>query len=553
MLFNFHPNFNWPFSNWTGNIYLRNLRIGTAADIPRRNPRVAIDAIPAQVFKQNGGAQTLKITGLTVANGQPITLAATEDGATTLAPTVGAVQNGVATLTLTAGQAGRDRISLTASAPGGWIPATDTFTVDVVDPANALPVTIDTAKKFQTIRGFGTSYGGDVDLYAKLLGASAIRIGTDCLFNPVKDTSDVNVLNRARFDFSEFKWDYYRQLRANGVETFILTSWTPPAWQKTNFSNNYQNGGSSDLNRLDYDCYEDFAKTMVAVVRAFQEEGGFNLDAISLQNEPTFCEPYGSAILYPDRMLELIKVVGRRFAQEGIKTRIFMPEQVFTQGSMIDYIKALNADPEAQKYCDVIATHSYDDRGVLARNPDFSSWTNMFNLSQQGAGPKELWMTETDPHFVGWVTAMNDSMGLYGALEYGNVSLWTQWGIEGTLLTHNVPNDSFWTERQYIKYIRPGARRVASTTPGNNLYVTSFLNDEQHGGALVSVITNPRPGPRRAAIHRHRGTRGQLAGHHHRFRAALRGHGCGETRPAVAPPAQQRDHAARNYLPQRRQ
>ena len=503
VLFNFHPNFNWPFSNWTGYIYFRNLRIGTAADIPHRNPVVAMNPLAAQVYKLGSGMQQVVVSGLAVANGKPITLAISEDGDARVTPTVSPVQtgetvitlpdgpalNGTAVITLTAGQAGHDTLTLTASAPGAD-PATGTFTVDVVDPAAARAVTIDTGKMYQTMRGFGTSYGGDVDLYAKLLGASAIRIGTDCLFNPVKDTSDVNVLNRARFDFKEFKWDYYRQLRANGVETFILTSWTPPAWMKNNFSNNYQPGASSDENRLDYDCYEDFAKTMVAVVRAFQEEGGFNLDAISLQNEPTFCEPYGSAILYPDRMLQLIKVVGRRFEKEGMHTRIFMPEQVFTQGSMTDYIVALNHDPEAQKYCDVVATHSYDDRGVLARNPDFSSWSNMFKLSQQGAGPKELWMTETDPHFEGWVTAMNDSLGLYGALEHGNVSLWTQWGIEGTLLTHNVPNDSFWAERQYIKYIRPGARRVASIAPGNNPYITSFLNDAQHGGELVSVITN---------------------------------------------------------------
>jgi len=498
-LFNFHPNFSWPFSNWTGTLYFRNLRIGTAADLPKRAPVVAIDALPAQVLTQGSGPAHLMITGLSVANQATISLAASETGSTQVSPTLGTLANGAAELTLTAGTTGRSTVSVTASAANAD-PTTITFTVDVVDTAAPSTLSIDAAKTFQTMRGFGTFYGPDVGLYAKDLGASVMRVGDECDFNPRKDTSDIDVLNRERLNYKAFDFAYFRAMKAAGVETFFFTAWTPPAWQKANFSTNFQSAagfGDSNacLNRLDYDHYEDYAKTLVALVRMFQEEAGITFDAISLQNEPCFCEPYGSGILDPAHMVKLIDIVGPRFEKEGIPTRILMPEQVFTQGNMLDYIRVLNADPVAQKYCSIIATHGYDDKGVIAASPDFPSWTNMFNLAQQGTVPKELWMSETYPEFKDWSSAMNYSMTLYGSLEYGNISLWTQWSIEGTLLDHNLPTDSFWVVRQYWKFIRPGAKRVSSTSSELSVFATSYLNDAKHGGKLVSVITNHKDTP----------------------------------------------------------
>ncbi len=477
VLFNFHPNFSWPFSNWSGTLQFRNLRIGKAADIPKRNPVISMDAVAAQVVAQGSGALHLSIAGLSLANGQSIQLTASENGTTTVLPTLGAIEHGVAALQLTAGKPGRSTVTIKATAPDADSAST-TFTVDVVDPKSPSPVRIDAGKTFQTIRGFGTFFGPDVDLYTAQLGASAVRIGDECEFNPRRDTSDPGVLNRGRLDYKAFDWDYFRKLKASGIETFFFTAWSPPAWQKANFSTNFQGGagfGDSNqcLNRLDYDCYDDYAKTLVALVRMFQEEAGITLDAISLQNEPSFCEPYGSGILDPSHMVRLIDVVGPRFAKEGIPTRFLMPEQVFTQFNMLDYIRTLNADAEAQKYCSIIATHGYDDKGVVAASPDFPAWTAMFKLAQAGAGPKELWMSETYPAYTDWSSAMNYSMTLYGSLEYGNISLWTQWNVEGTLLDRNLPTDSFWVVRQYWKYIRPGARRIATTCQAPGIFATS--------------------------------------------------------------------------------
>ena len=203
-----------------------------------------------------------------------------------------------------------------------------------------------------------------VDLYARELGASTLRLGLlENQIEPVNDNSDPNVLYEGALNRKVFDWDHLRKLQAAGVESFIVTCFTPPAWMKTNMSTNYP-GGSAEhdvakaTNRLDLYQYDEFAESMVALVRVFQEEG-VELAAIGLQNEPAFDEPYASAILDPKRFVELIRVVGRRFEKEGIHMRLFMPEEVFVsqKASWNAYIAALNADPEAEKYCDIVATH----------------------------------------------------------------------------------------------------------------------------------------------------------------------------------------------------
>jgi O-glycosyl hydrolase len=189
--------------------------------------------------------------------------------------------------------------------------------------------------------------------------------------------------------------------------------------------------------------------------------------------------------------VELIKVVGRRFEREGIATRLFMPEQVFTQThSMHRYIDALNGDPAAERYCDIVAVHGYDAKGVGEARPAFPAWTAMWGRAQRGGAPKEMWMTETYPRYRDWGSAFAYALYLYGSLEHGNVGLWTSWGIEGQLINRGRPNAAFYVFSQFARAIRPGARRVTSAASDPGVLATSYVNDAAHGGGVVSVLVN---------------------------------------------------------------
>ncbi len=502
VLFNFHPKLGWPFNRYSGTLYFRNLRIGTAADVPERKPACTMDEVADRVHLKGAGPQEVRLTGIGSGDGAALKLTVSSSNAAVVpAPKVGSVaRDGTAALTYAAGQTpGKSVIQVRAEAAGAE-PRTVSFAVEILsdDPSGAVAASIDCSQQHQMIYGFGTFQNDlPVELYAGELGASAMRVGL--ISNQIEwanDNSDPDVLHRGALDYTAFDFEHLRRLHEAGVETFILTSWSPPAWMKPNMSLNYQGPGAegsceNTLNRLGYDYYEEYAETMVAAVRMFQEEAGIDLAAIGLQNEPVFHEPYPSAIMDPGRFLEMIKVAGRRFEREGIKTRLFMPEQVFSQtSSMRLYISALTADPEAEKYCDIVATHGYDTTGVRAASPDFPAWSDMWKRSQQGSRPKEMWMTETGLSYSDWDSALGAAVTLYGSLEYGNMGLWTTWSIEGQLVNRAQPNPTFYSCSQFFRNVRPGARRVTSTSSDREVLVTSYVNDADHGGNLVSVLIN---------------------------------------------------------------
>ncbi len=500
LLFNFHPDFNWPFNRYTGNLYLRNMRLGTAADMPRHMPSCTLDAIAAQVYGAKSGAQKLLLTGIGSEAKVAVTVATARDGSAGLTDLqlspLGT--DGRATLHYTVNGVGRDTVTVTVAADGATT-LTQKFTVDVLEaaPLPGTAVTIDTTKHFQTMTGIGTMICNiPTTEYTGLLGASAMRVGDELQgFLPQRDTLDPQVIYPGAYNFDFIDFAHVRALHEAGVENIFYSSWSPPAWMKTSHSSNAQQpsasgDSNSTTNRLDFDEYDAFAKLMVELVRSFKEEADVDLYAIGMQNEPAFEENYGSAILDPHHFVQLIKVVGRRFAKEGIKTKLLMPEQVFNYDWMKVYLDALNADPEAVKFCDIIATHGYDTTGTKDATKGFANWKALWDLSQHPAHARELWMSEGEPTYTGWDSSLQYGVTLNNAFTVGNMSLWTTFGPEGDLVYHNAPNSSFYVVRQYARYFRPGAVRVDGVSPNPQVRITTFLNDAKHGGKLAAVLVN---------------------------------------------------------------
>jgi O-glycosyl hydrolase len=261
----------------------------------------------------------------------------------------------------------------------------------------------------------------------------------------------------------------------------LSTDWyQPQALGSTKATTNY----------LEYYYYEEFAESMVAVVRMFEEEAGIHIEAIGIQNEPAFCEPYPSAILDPQDFPRLIEGVGKRFDEEGITTRLFMPEQVFGQtlSSMKTYVDSLVRNTDADKYCDIIAVHGYASDGITSGFPNYDGWKNLWNQAQSGAAPKELWMSETFIEGGSFPNALDLAGAIHGALWAGNVSLWTNWSFGDMQLSRNQPVPSFYTSKNYFKYIRPGAVRIKSITNHEDVMVSAF--EHPLNNTLTVVVIN---------------------------------------------------------------
>lgn len=518
ILINYATDFVWPFPVNSGTVYLANIKVGSAVPdslIPKLKPVCTIDPIPDQTVTTQAGQQQIQLTG--IGNGVTVGIADTiiavsKQPTFVPDPIVSRINpNGTAHLTFEIGNTpGTADITVTVKAQGSS-DYSDNFKIYVVDPstADAVTLTLDLRQRFQTIRGFGTFEFSDrqnyIDTYTTDLGASAIRIGLiGNQIEPVNDNSDPNVLNMYGLNYDAFDFDYFRQLKAKGIETFILTSWSPPAWMKRNLSLSYgyaeaPNYEATD-NILEPFYYDEFAESMVAAIRMFRERAGIELYAIGPQNEPAFNEPYPSAVLSPVKYAELIAVIGPRLHREGLATKIYMPEQVFSQShySMEQYINALRLNTTADQFTGIIATHGYAADGIGEQNPTYQGWTDLWNGSQSCGYPKELWMSETYPEYRNWQSAFSLAGAIHGALVHGNVSLWTLWSIEGTLMDKGKPTASFYTSKNYYKFIRPGAQRIAVSENHNDLLASAFIDPRNR--LLTSVLINKSTQPLKVTV-----------------------------------------------------
>ncbi len=503
ILYNYHDaEGSWPRPpEYSGTFYIRNFRVGDKALAP--DPFATVDPIPDQVMFENPGAQTVTVKGLTNGKDGLPDVSIESLNAGFVSPTIGAVQpDGTAEISYDPGTAvGEAQVVLTVSATGAQT-VTDTFLVKTLtkDGLTADGIAIDMSDRHQVMRGIGTYMNKYYDLYTQEMGATAMRVGI--IGNQIEssnDNFDPYVLNRSGLDYNAFDWESMRRMKAMGVETFILTSWSAPGWMKDNHNESWFKGNvvpwEEAPNRTSPFYYDEWAEYFVAAYRMFEEEAGIKLAGIGIQNEPAFYEPYPSAILSPEEFARIIAVLGKRLEDEGIETKLFMPEQVFSQNnySMAEYMTAVNANPDADKYTDVIAVHGYASDGIGSGTPNFAAWTTMYNQAQEGSRARELWMTETHRGYGDYDDAMWIAMAMYGGFEYGNMGLWTQWGIVGQHIVDGNPTQMLYTVANYARFIKPGAVRVTSANDNDDLFTTAWVDEK--AGELVVVAINQSDQP----------------------------------------------------------
>jgi len=509
ILFDMHnAEFVWPPpANYTGSFLIRNLRVGSEAEVPNPPITPVMDKFAIPLFFERSGEHHIELTGIHDGTGSTdglsIQVSSSDESVISIISVDNIGPDGSSGFTLEAMDDSRSLVTITLSGGNSATPfVTEQWaSVQSGDYSGAAHAIIDNTKKQQEIRGFGCFQDNvSADLYINEMNASAVRLGL--ISNQIEwenDNNDPYTLNMEAFDYAAFDWDYFRRLKEGGVESFILTSWSPPGWMKDNLTESYFTAGQSSYtdmvyNRLSYHYYEEFAEEMVAVIRMFEEKAGITLTGIGLQNEPAFHEPYPSAILDPKHFNELIRVVGKRFEQEGITTKLYMPEQVFSQtaNSISQYIEELQADSDANSYCEVIATHGYAADGIAVSAPNFSQWTEMWNNAQEGDYPKELWMTETWLAYSSFNDAIYISAAIQGAMIWGNVNLWTQWNFQDQFTTNGQPNSMLFAMRNFARYIRPGSVRLFSSCSDVAVLVSAFENTDSNTVTMVIVNTDTK-------------------------------------------------------------
>ncbi len=500
LLINFAPG-----AMYTGTFYFNDFRVGDKAHRQVVTPTVTMATIPDLAIPIDAPLQEVYISNLAdgASGANAVTLNAVSSNTSLIPnPLASPVTGGKATLSFipVAGQTGTATITVTGTASGSnKVVKTFKVIVSSLEAASASDVTIDLTTTYQEIDGFGAfmgSGGADPDTIislAKDIGMSMARFGLiGGGFEEVNDNSDPYILNLDGFRPDALSLSNMRRI-APFVDKFILTVWSPAGWMKYN---KWENGVESwaTNNKLDPRYYEEYAEEIVALIRIVKRETGKEIYAIGLQNEPQFNEPYPSCQVNENEFRDIIKVVGARLDAEGLgEVRLYWAEALPAQNSISYYINAVKADPVAEGYADIVAIHNYDADGASVGGAGCETWQDIYTWAQAGDSRYKTWMTETSGHSDDWNGAMTLAGNIFNALGCGNTSAWVFWSFSVDagnaaygLVVGNRPSARYFVSKQFYKFIRPGAMRVAATSAG----VPALAFKDNHANTVSVILFN---------------------------------------------------------------
>lgn len=247
-------------------------------------------------------------------------------------------------------------------------------------------ITIDPKQRYQQIDGFGAAITGSTCYnLLKMSQANRTKLLKES-FDPVNGMGFSYI--RISIGCSDFSLDEYTCCDTPGIDNFaihdldkrdlfpilkeilainpnlkILASpWTCPRWMKVNNLIDKQPFNSWTSGQLNPTYYQDYATYFVKYVQAMKQ-AGFNIDAITIQNEPL--NRGNSVSLYmtwQEQAAFVRTALGPKFTEAGLSTKIVVFDHNFNYDNVADqlsYPTKIYADPDAAKYIDGAAYHAY--------------------------------------------------------------------------------------------------------------------------------------------------------------------------------------------------
>jgi glucosylceramidase len=399
--------------------------------------------------------------------------------------------------------------------------ATDTLSfVDIDQPVQAQPgIFVDPSHTFQTFIGIGGALtDAAAETFAKLpadkqtelmrayydtVNGIGYTIGrtnmNSCDFSSDmytyvekddKELKSFNIAHDKKFKIPLIK----KALEASGGKlNLFISPWSPPAWMKDN--NNMLEGG-----KLKPEFYQAWANYYIKYIHALEKES-VPVWGLTVQNEPMSTQRWESCIYTAAEERDFIKNYLGPVLQRNDLGNIKLIAWDHNRDWLYHRASTLLNDAEAAKYIWGIGFHWYSE----------SQFDNVKMVAEAFPG-KKLMLTEGgngdfDPQHVNdWNLGENYGVNMINDFNNGAVA-WTDWNIlldetggpnhvgnfsfapihantkEGTLQYYN----SYYYIGQFSKFIRPGAKRIISSSNLGQLLTTGFMNKD---GKLAVVVMN---------------------------------------------------------------
>lgn len=381
-------------------------------------------------------------------------------------------------------------------------------------------IMVDPDKRFQTIEGFGGAFtDATAETFYKLpkekqdeilnayfsveegIGYSLCRTHINsCDFSSESYAYDEVPGDTA---FTHFSIEHDKQFRiplikaalkkTNNHLKIFASPWSPPAWMKTN--NKMLHGG-----KLKPEYLNTWAKYYVRFVEEYGSEG-IPIWGLTVQNEPMSVQTWESCIFTGEDECNFVKNHLGPTLKKNNLSKVNLIIWDHNRGIMYQRAKSVYDDPEAAKYVWGMGFHwymgdhfdnvrlvhdSYPDKNLLFTEGTVASFDkNRVNEWQWGEQYALSMIMDLNNWAVGWVdwNLLVDETG--GPNHVGNLCMAPVIGDtkKGEILYMN----SFFYIGHFSKFIRPGARRIISSSNNDKLLSTAFINPD---GKIIVVVLN---------------------------------------------------------------
>jgi len=376
-------------------------------------------------------------------------------------------------------------------------------------------ITVDPAKSFQSILGFGGAFTDSSCYTFNKMEAGKRKTILEQMFGNADNGLGLNVCrtcigasdySRNVYSFDEGEADpdlkrfsiahdveyilpVLRQARAINPDLFLFsTPWSPPGWMKSNKS---MLGGNMQRHYM-----SSYAEYFVKFLQGYEKEG-VPIQAITVQNEvDTDQDGNMPACSWPQEYeADFVRNnLGPAFAKNNIKTKIWLIDHNYNLwGRAIGELETENV----LKYASGIAWHGYVG-DVSKMTQVHKAFPDVDQYWTEG-GPDY-----TDPHYAdNWCTWGKSFSGI---LRNWSRSL-TVWNLSldekgkpnigpfpcGGLVTVNSSTDAVSYSGQYYalghfsKFVKRGAKRIDSQAVIDGVDHVAFENPD---GGKVLIVTN---------------------------------------------------------------
>ncbi|HNU87475.1 MAG TPA: glycoside hydrolase family 30 protein [Ferruginibacter sp.] len=298
----------------------------------------------------------------------------------------------------------------------------------------------------------------------------------------------------------KFKIPFIKEaMNASGNKLNLFASpWSPPAFMKDN--NDMLQGG-----KLRSEFHDSWAMYYTKFIKAYEKEG-VPVWGITIQNEPMAKQRWESCIYTGEEERDFLKEhLGPTMEKEGLKDKKII---VWDHNRDLVYQRAQTYfnDPEAAKYIWGIGFHWYEDWS--GGSPMYDNLRRVY----ESYPDKNIFFTEgcaesfDSTRYNAWVLGEEYGRSMINDFNNGMVGF-TDWNIlldekggpnhvqnfcfapvHGDTRTGQlIYTNAYYYIGHFSKFIKPGAKRIISSSSRSQLLTTAFKNED---GKIVVIVMN---------------------------------------------------------------